>query len=461
MSFLSIESAVLLLATVIATRVLGRRALPGAVLLASSMFYVASAPGGVAWLALSILLAFAVGARLTTASQRISIWLLSLTILVILGALVFVKLPGHDFTAPLGISYFTFRLVAYLLDVYWGRCEPARSLTEFAAFVSFFPQVTSGPIDRWGHFLGQLDRYEYPSYEQMSSALRLILFGLFKKLVVANRLGGLVEPVLDSPGDFSAQFLVAAAYAFPIQLYADFSGLTDIARGASRLLGIEAPRNFDRPFLASSVQEFWTRWHMSLTFWLRDYLFKPLSATLRRQGRIGLAVAIGVNMLAIGLWHGLQWTFLAFGVINAIYMVAGAMRRRPRALQVAVARLGLRRWGNILLTFNLMTFAFVFFRAADLSAALEVLRGFPALFHLGLHSSQTVAPALGVTPRGVVAPVAVMAFVEFGVARGYWDRWFMRTRVGAVARWVAYYAVVLAIVFGGIFDNTKFIYARF
>ena len=217
---------------------------------------------------------------------------MAVAVSLIMGALVLVKLPAYSSAAPLGISYFSFRLIAYLLDIYWGRASPARSLVNFASFVAFFPQITSGPIQRWEDFGAQLDGSRRPGPDQLVTAMRLILFGLFKKIVVANRLGLIVDRVFEDPTRFTPLLLVVAAYAFPIQLYADFSGLTDIARGASRLVGIEGPRNFNRPFLSTSVQEFWSRWHMSLTSWLRDYLFKPLAVELRGMGRAGLALAV-------------------------------------------------------------------------------------------------------------------------------------------------------------------------
>jgi D-alanyl-lipoteichoic acid acyltransferase DltB (MBOAT superfamily) len=459
MNLISWGSVTVLFAAAVLVGLVGRRFVPALLLVASVAFYVASASGGLPWLILSTVVAFSVGKLLPTLSPPCATWAIGGSIGLIVGALVLVKLPGGSLAAPLGISYFSFRLIAYLLEVYWGRTAPAPSAVSFVAFVAYFPQISSGPIQRWEDFDSQIGRFELPDHERLVAAMRLILFGLFKKIVVANRLGAIVDPVFGSPGACGPWMLVAAAYAFPIQLYADFSGLTDIARGASRLLGIEAPRNFDKPFLSMSVQEFWSRWHMSLTFWLRDYLFKPLSATLRHQGRIGVAIAITVNMVAIGLWHGLQWTFLAFGTINAIYLMAGALRPQRRRSPVRIQ--SWRRVGGVLLTFNLMTFAFVFFRAADLSVALGVLSGFPALLHVGVGATQAAAPSFNVTPRGAMGPVAAMAVAEFLVARGYWDRWFVRPRFGGAARWVAYYAVVLAIVFGGLFNNTRFIYARF
>ena len=457
MSALSAGAVVLLVLTAAGTRIVGRRGMPAVVLLASGVYYVSAAPSGAWWLAASSLLTYGVGARLTTMSVRRANWTVTASIFAIMGGVVLVKLPQGAIAAPLGISYFSFRLVSYLLDVYWERCPPALDSVSFAAFVAYFPEMTSGPIDRWGHFRGQLEQFTPPTYERMSSAMRLILFGLFKKLVVANRLGGLVDPVFESPGDVSALYLVVAAYAFPVQLYADFSGLTDIARGASRLIGIEAPRNFDRPFLSASVQEFWTRWHMSLTSWLRDYLFNPLSALLRGEGRIGLVIAISVNMVAIGLWHGLKATFLAFGVVNAIYLAVGLLARGRRNAP------GPRwhRWGRTLLTAHLMTFAFVFFRAGNLADAWDVLRGFPALVHVGPAQAGKVAPVLASGPAGILGPAVLLALVEYGTFAGYWHRWFVSPKFASVARWAAYYAVVLAILVFGSLDNTKFIYARF
>ena len=458
MSLLSVESGALLLIAVVATRFAGRRSLPCVLLGASAAFYLLSSPGGAAWLGAATALTYTAGALLARVGPRGGRVLVTSAALLILGALVYVKLPESPVLAPLGISYFSFRLLSYLFDVYWGKCPPTTSLTSFAAYVAFFPEMTSGPIDRWPNFRLGMSSFEPPDYERMSSAMRLVLFGLFKKVVVANRLGGLVDPVFDRPGSFGPGFLVAAAYAFPIQLYADFSGMTDIARGASRLLGIEAPRNFDRPFLAASVQEFWSRWHMTLTSWLRDYLFKPVTVMLRREGQAGLAVAIAVNMIAVGLWHGLKWTFLAFGLLNAFYLVLPMLSRRG-VTRREVGPQRLRRLIGVVSTLHLMMLAFVFFRADDLISAARVLAGFADLPVNVSHAFDAQRP-VGATPWGIAAPLAIMALVEYAVARGWWNV-LRRPGLGTVGRWTAYYVMIVAIIFMGNWGRQDSIYARF
>src|SRR5215470_7081504 len=222
--------------------------------------------------------------------------------------------------APVGISYYTLKLVSYVVDVYWGRIQPSRRVSSVALYAAFFPQILSGPIQRAGDFLGQINRIKPTDPALVASGLRLILFGLFEKLVVADRLGVLVDQVYGSPHEHSAAALTLATYAFAFQLFADFSGLTDIAIGAGRVLGISAPPNFDAPFYAENIQEFWRRWHMTLTGWVRDYLFTPVRMALRNWGQWGLAASLMVNMVAVGIWHAPLLTFVVFGLIHGTYV---------------------------------------------------------------------------------------------------------------------------------------------
>jgi len=272
---------------------------------------------------------------------------------------------------PVGISYYTFKLIAYVLNVHWGKIEASRNLVEFAAYVSFFPQIVAGPIQRPESFFGQLPPVPAPVIE----ALPRIMWGFCKKLLIADNLAPAVSYIYAHIGDMHGAPLWIGVYLFPLQLYADFSGLTDIAIGTGRLFGITGPENFNRPFSASSISEFWRRWHMSLTSWLADFVFLPLRMTTRNWGNAGLALSITVNMVSVGLWHALTPAFLIFGLLHSAFLIVDVFTARARAKFFKHHH----RWDlpasmlGCILTFHLVALSLVFFRAPHVSDALQLL----------------------------------------------------------------------------------------
>lgn len=277
-------------------------------------------------------------------------------------------LPGLGRLAlPLGVSYYTFKLISYVMDTYWGRVEPARRFIPFAAYVAFFPQILAGPIQRPGDFLRQMP----PWRTAASAGLPRMVWGLTKKVAVADQLAPTVNYVFTHMQALHGVPLLAGFYLFPLQLYADFSGLTDIAIGLGLLFGIQSPENFNRPFTASTITEFWRRWHISLTSWLGDYVFTPLRMTTRTLGRFGLALSITVNTVAIGIWHGLTWGYFTFGLMHAGYLVAEALTSRQRSrFFKSRPHLGLAGdWLGRFYVFHAAAIAFLFFRATTVRDA--------------------------------------------------------------------------------------------
>jgi len=271
---------------------------------------------------------------------------------------------------PLGLSFYTFRILGYLFDVQRRKLPASADLPAFLVFVSFFPCIVAGPIDRAKPFLAQLAAPRAFDPERAIAALRQFIWGLFKKLVIADGLDLFTAPVFADYGryDGSAAILVTLYYA--VQLYADFSGYSDMALGVSRLLGIDVARNFDHPFFARNIADFWRRWHMSLTSWLTDYLFTPVSILLRDYGRLGLAVAIGVTFLIIGAWHGAKWTFVLFGAIHAAaylpLIAAGTMGKKLPAMDGRLIP-SFRDTLAIATTFAFVACTFVIFRLPSLA----------------------------------------------------------------------------------------------
>ena len=273
---------------------------------------------------------------------------------------------------PVGISFFTFMAISYLVDVYRGDFEPV-SLPRFGAYLSFFPHLVAGPIVRPGELLPQMETPRDPRRVDTSRAFYLIATGLFKKVVIANYLAThITDQVFAVPRSHSSAEILVAVYAYAVQIYADFAGYTDMAIGIALLLGFQFPQNFNSPYAAVSLQDFWRRWHMTLSRWLRDYLYIPLGGN--RKGRVRTYVNLMITMLLGGLWHGASWTFVVWGGIHGTGLAFEHSRRdRPGYVAPKPSRAGL--WVRRLITFNIVCFAWIFFRSDSMHQAWEMITG--------------------------------------------------------------------------------------
>ena len=285
------------------------------------------------------------------------------------------NLPVLRIILPVGISFYTFQTMAYTLDVYRGRLAPTRNFVDFALYVSYFPQLVAGPIERATNLLGQLARPRVVTREKIETGCFLILLGLFRKVAIADGVAPTVNAIFADPGSQTWAALVQGMWLFAIQIYGDFCGYSDIARGTSRLLGIELMENFNQPYLSRNITEFWRRWHISLSTWLRDYLYIPLGGNRR-----GVAMTyrnLMLTMLLGGLWHGARWTFVAWGAIHGVALAVHkyGLERREGAPIAAAGRWTLRDVGAALATFHLVMLAWIFFRAASFGEAWAYLGG--------------------------------------------------------------------------------------
>jgi len=379
-------------------------------------------------------------------------------------------LTTTDAVAAVGISYYTFKLVSYLVDIYWGRLAPYASFAALANYAAFFPQILCGPIQRAGSFAAELDEIAVIRRGFVASGLRLMLFGFFKKLVVADRLGQFVDPAFAAPDSYSGAALMVASYLFAIQLYADFSGLTDIAIGAGRLFGIASPRNFAAPFFAENIQDFWRRWHMTLTNWLGDYVFLPLRMALRERGQAGLVLSLFINMVAIGVWHGANWSFVVFGVLHASYMIGSTLsqRSRKKRLQRNPTLARVHRFVGPLVTFHMVVVSFIFFRAASAADGFYILSRalaapVAALFSLGGAAAGAAAGLSLPHDPGEIA-IAAWGVLMMEIAHALQYR---ATLAGKALRlpgwlaWSAYLVLGFAILIWGESGGKQFIYVRF
>ncbi|MES2375591.1 MAG: MBOAT family O-acyltransferase [Bacteroidota bacterium] len=276
---------------------------------------------------------------------------------------------------PLGISFYTFKTISYLLDIKKGKIEPAFDWVVFFSYVAFFPGLLAGPIDRPKTLIPQLEKKRVFNYLQASDGMRQILWGVFKKVVIADNCAAFTSMVWDNYKTESASTLLFSAFLYTIQIYADFSGYSDIAIGVANLLGIKITRNFNFPFFAQNIADFWRRWNISLTSWLTDYVFTPLSIYLRRLEKLGIIIAILINFTVIGIWHGANWTFILFGFLHGSYYIPlilrGTMNRKSTK---AVGRyLSFSTVAGMLGTFLLVMFTFVIFRSTDIAQAFDYL----------------------------------------------------------------------------------------
>ncbi len=278
--------------------------------------------------------------------------------------------PSVSVVLPVGISFYTFQSMSYTFDVYRRQLEPVDNVFDFALYVSYFPQLVAGPIERATRLMPQIVApRERPSGDRVLSGLALIAIGLTKKVVIADVAAGLVTDRFGAAETAGGLELLVAVYAFALQIYGDFSGYSDIARGVSRLLGIELIVNFEQPYLATSITDFWRRWHISLSNWLRDYLYIPLGGN--RRGARRTTINLMLTMLLGGLWHGASWTFVVWGGLHGLYLVA------ERRLNVQTVRNIVSPGGllHLALTFHLVCLSWIFFRADDFAQAWDVLSG--------------------------------------------------------------------------------------
>ncbi len=284
------------------------------------------------------------------------------------------SLPLHELLLPVGISFYTFQSMSYTIDVYRRRSELSRDFVDFALFVSFFPQLVAGPIIRAVDFLPQIAATTRRTPEQIRLGLKLFLLGLFKKIVVADNLALLVDRVHQAPADVGSGDLWVSAYAFAFQIYFDFSGYSDMAIGLASLLGFEFPANFRRPYCAINISDFWRRWHISLSTWLRDYLYISLGGN--RGGAARTLRNLMITMILGGLWHGANWTFIAWGFLHGVFLVAHRLFGTlatvwPGLKRIADSRTMIPVW--VLLTFHGWVISMVLFRTGSIDVALGML----------------------------------------------------------------------------------------
>ncbi|HRW93767.1 MAG TPA: MBOAT family O-acyltransferase [Thermotogota bacterium] len=354
----------------------------------------------------------------------------------------------------IGVSFYVFQVISYLADVYLEILPAEKHFGYFFAYVSFFPKLLQGPIERGKALLPQLHAPHSMSPERIRQGFILVLWGLFKKLVVADRLAQFVDPVFSNVEGFSGLPLLVASYYYALQIYADFSGYTDIARGVAKWFGIDLTPNFHHPYLAVSIPDFWRRWHMTFSRWIMDYLFKPLQMRFRTWKTWGIVLALVITFLISGLWHGPAWTFIFWGFMHGVYMsVAVLFRSFKKPSKGKAKRKDRPQLLSIFFTFHLVVASWIFFRAQSVGDGFYVLghmfapsslRGI-SLFSFGMRITDFFSLVAGLLLWGV-GSFWVPKMLEQGKKR----------------YWVFQYTLVVAIFLLGVIGRgNEFLYFRF
>ncbi|MFD2203498.1 MBOAT family O-acyltransferase [Shivajiella indica] len=362
-----------------------------------------------------------------------------------------------EIVLPVGISFYTFQTMSYTIDVYRKKLEPTKDFIAFSAFVSFFPQLVAGPIERATNLLPQFYEKRIFDYHKAVDGMRQILWGLFKKIVIADNCAEFVNLIFDNPDSYSGSTLLLGAFFFAFQIYGDFSGYSDIAIGTSRLFGFHLMRNFNFPYFSRDIAEFWRRWHISLSTWFRDYLYVPLGGS--RGGTSMKVRNTFIIFVVSGFWHGANWTFIVWGLLNAIYFLPLLLTDNNRNNLEIVAKGKLlpnfHELLMILLTFCLTLVAWVFFRADNVSHAFQYLSG---MFSISLFSIPDFP--------GMMKAFLTLIFIAFLILIEWNGReWqFGIAHLGQnwkrPLRYTLYYAIIFVIIwFGG--AEQEFIYFQF
>ena len=372
--------------------------------------------------------------------------------------------PALNFLLPIGISFYTFKNLSYAIDVYRGDKSPEKHLGYYALYVAFFPQLLAGPIERAKRFLPQLfEKFDF-DYWRVTNGLKLMLWGLFQKMVIADNLAPLVDSVYNDPTHHSGVGLVLATLFFAFQIYCDFAGYSDIAIGAAQVMGFTTMDNFNCPYFSKSIPEFWRRWHISLSTWFRDYLYIPMGGN-----RVSIPrwyFNLFIVLLICGSWHGANWTFVVWGGLHGLYLVISAFTRNIREKIHNAMSLDrsprLHNYFKLMVTFSLACFAWIFFRANSISDALYIIShlftGWGGFAIQAPKATPFFGPLRFHLVVGVVS-VGILLLIHRLQGDKHFDQWLSEKRISL--RWAVYYSMVLAILLFGHFGTKEFIYFQF
>jgi len=453
-------------------------------LVASYFFYMCWNPVYALLIVFSTVADYFIGKRIHNSSeQSVRKRYLLLSLLVNLGILFYFKyynflveniqgivdiffpawyIPEHSWLLPVGISFYTFQTLSYTIDIFFKKLEPEPNFARFALFVSFFPQLVAGPIERASNLLPQFRDKKQVDYDRMVLGFRMILWGMFKKVVVADRLAMFVDLVYSDPTAYGGFATLIASVFFVIQIYCDFSGYTDIAIGSAKVLGFDLMDNFKGPLLSRNMTEFWRRWHISLSTWIRDYVFGPLNMALRNIGSYSYLVVSLISFTVFGFWHGANWTFVLWGLLHGIAIGYETFTRKKRKRIAKKTNKLLYNTVSIFLTFSFWTFTMIIFRAESITDAFYMVGNILNVTgedFLGLKN--LINFKAGILKQfqfalGLVAFTILMHFIE------YKDSIYeLVAKQVSVVRWAIYLVLIFMIFNFGWAEEVPFVYFQF
>ena len=354
---------------------------------------------------------------------------------------------------PAGISFYTFQSLSYIMDCYRGEVEEERNIFKYALFVSFFPLILSGPIERSKNLLPQIDKRKTFDTDRVRDGLKLMLWGYFLKMVIVSRLAILTDLVFSDYGNMAGSQICIAVLAYTAQIYGDFAGYSSIAIGASRILGFDIMRNFRQPYFALSVADFWRRWHISLSSWFRDYLYIPLGGN--RKGVIKKYINVMIVFVLSGLWHGANLTFVFWGLLNGLYQIIEAVLKNCLN--------GLHKTARILMTFVLISFTWIFFRSPSIGDAFAMIKRIFTGFDMGcLLNGGLFTLGLGVKNLLFVLAALIVLFISDVLCeKKSCDITGLMLNTPPIVRWAVYYALIAMVIFSSNLSTQEFIYQQF
>ena len=378
------------------------------------------------------------------------------------------NIPGFDIILPVGISFYTFQALSYTIDVYRGHTKAEHNFLKYALFVSFFPQLVAGPIERSGNLLRQLNEPKAFDYDKFRDGTALMIWGFFLKIVLADRIAIFVDTVYDEYETFNGLYIVVASMLFAIQIYCDFYGYSVIAKGAAEILGVDIMENFNAPYLSETVSEFWRRWHISLTSWFRDYLYIPLGGS--RVGILRKYMNIMIVFLLSGLWHGASLAFVVWGGLNGLFQIIGSIFEPIRLKVNKLLHLHRHSLGHrlvkIIITFVLVDISWVFFRAGRLGKAVDIIRNAVSvrnpwilfdgsIYNCGLDykNFSLMLICVGILLFADVCKKKGIVIRRVIIGQDYWFRWVFFA--------VSIFLITLFGIWGSAYNEANFIYFQF
>ncbi|MBC7641431.1 MAG: MBOAT family protein [Flavobacterium sp.] len=359
---------------------------------------------------------------------------------------------------PLGISFFTFRTVSYLLDIEKGKIKASENWVVFFNYVSFFPSLLSGPIDKAKLLVPQLEQNRSFNYENAVLAMRQIFWGFFKKLVIANNCAVITASIFKNYENLTASTLLLGSFLFTFQIYADFSGYSDMAIGFARLLGFNITKNFNYPFFSQNIAEYWRKWHISLTSWVTEYVFTPLSISFRDFGKWGTMLAITINLVVVGIWHGANWTYVFYGLLHAIYfapLILGNKNiNKIKKIDANKTFPSVMELLNMTKTFTLVMLSSVLFKSENMTSAIK-------FYGCLLRQSILKIPEIELPKLAIcLFFILILTATEWNNRNQDFGLTMFNTK-NIYVRWSFYFGIFLAIMFFGIFTENEFIYFQF